>query len=146
MSSLFAVLLGLASCQRVGPSVGEPSSPAPRPAEPRAETRVADVGGDWDATLRLEGNPEGIPGVLVLRQEGGGLTGSFSSPLGVNAAVTGSVVGGTVALTLSYNIECAGTATLVGAVDGDRGQVEGTVEISDCTGEVTGTFELTRGV
>ena len=145
LALLTSLLVSASACQRAGQPAPADAPTPERPAPPEAQVeRPADVSGEWDAILRLEGDPEGIPGVILIQQDGAMIDGAFSSPLGVNARGPGSMEGRRLRLVLAYDIECPGTATLVGTVSDDGDEVVGVVSASDCTGPVEGTFALNR--
>ena len=102
------------------------------------------IGGQYEGEVTVQG--QGIPGSLALEQSGADLTATFAAPsFGLMAKGEGSVQSdGTISLELSYDLQCPGAAELSGSVSPDGRRLEGTIDASDCTGDVTGTFRFER--
>lgn len=123
-------------CSTVGGDGGAPGT-----AEP---TLRWDLTGTWEGRVEAGGTP--IEGALSIEQTGSTLVASFASPaLGLLAEGDGFLEeDGDVVLEMEYDLECPGRATLDGRVSEDGDTLRGTVDASDCTGSMTGSFTFTR--
>ena len=103
-----------------------------------------DVGGAWEGNVNVQG--QAIPGTLNLVQEGHLLDATFRAPaFDLDASGAGEVDDeGAFWFELAYDMECPGTARLEGTVAEERDRLSGTLEATDCTGTVRGTFRFTR--
>jgi len=105
-------------------------------SKPAGETAVVDDGlsGTWEGTATGHGEnmpPGGIPISLIIRLEGGSVTGSVTSPMGSGPISTGSFDKATGALSLTIQVgETA--ASLTGTVKGD--EVSGSWSAGDASG------------
>ena len=104
---------------------------------------VMDVAGTYPGGMSLDGLD--IDGTLEITQVGTKLTAVFDAPsFGVRAEGTGTIVGDMIELSLAYNIECEGIATLTGQILAETMRYTGDITASDCTAELAGTFSFTR--
>lgn len=144
-SSLVAVVAVFsAGCSMVG-SAGTPGSSAPPPpAEAPPAPAAPEVAGRWTGFMSVEG--QGLNGTLDLDQDGHDLQAVFEAPdFGMVAEGAGSVdAAGRVVIRLTYNLQCEGTAELVGRRSPDGVVIDGTLTASDCTGSSEGSFTFRR--
>ncbi len=106
-------------------------------------TPVIDLAGEWNGALVLDGQT--IPATLRLAQDGEDLDAALTAAdIGTLARGAGSLSERRVSLTVEYEVECPGTAVMVGTVV-ENGTLEGTPEATDCTGTVDGGFTFRRG-
>lgn len=104
---------------------------------------VMDVAGTYSGGLSVDALD--IDGTLEITQAGTELTAVFDAPsFGVRAEGTGTIVGDMIELSLKYNIECEGIATLTGQILAETMRYTGDVMASDCTADMGGTFSFTR--
>lgn len=97
---------------------------------------AADLTGTWNARVELSTGQSGSP-TFVLKQDGDGLTGTYSGALG-DAPIKGTVKGNEV----KFDFEASGVPIhYAGKVDKDGNKMEGTV---DYGGQASGTFVATR--
>jgi hypothetical protein len=98
----------------------------------------------WVGGIEADGQP--IDGTLRITQTGWDLEVEFASPsIGIRAGGTGTVTDeGEVAMELSYNIECPGTAVLSGTITEGGTRLSGGLSAADCTGNTGGSFSFTR--
>lgn len=142
-SSAMLALVALGGCTLVGSSpAGE--APAPEAGEPVPARELPMVDGRWTGFISVEG--QGVNGTLDLTQEGPTLQGTFDAPdFGMVAEGGGTIdLEGRVELRLSYNLQCAGSAELVGRRSSDGAVIDGTLTASDCTGSSEGSFTFRR--
>jgi hypothetical protein len=131
--------LAMSACASQGPS-GNQGTEAPAPAAPE----LPDVQGLWQGSVTVEGQT--IDGTLDLTQDGADLGAAFSAPaFGLEAEGGGTVdAEGNVQIILDYNLECPGSAHLNGVLRADGTILSGTVEATDCTGQMLGAFDFQR--
>lgn len=103
-----------------------------------------DLAGSWEGSFTAEG--QRMPGTLEVRQSGRALEVFFVSPgFDLEAAGEGEVDDeGSFWLELDYDLQCPGNALLEGTVSDDRAGLSGTLEATDCTGTVSGSFSFGR--
>jgi hypothetical protein len=125
------VVFLLAAC------AGGPSAEAPAPTYP-------DVSGVWLGGVDVEGQT--IDGTLELTQDGSDLEAVFTSPgVGLTAEGSGTIsADGEVRIVLGYNLQCPGTAEMLGDRSADGQTLSGLVQASDCTGQIEGAFDFRR--
>jgi hypothetical protein len=109
-----------------------------------APPSVPDVSGAWTGGVTVEG--QAISGTLTLTQNGTELRAVFSAPsFGLTAEGGGTIdADGAFQVQLGYNMQCPGTAALSGRRSSDGAMLSGTVQASDCTGQMLGAFDFTR--
>ncbi len=131
-------LLALASLAFLACAGGPSASGGPTAAA------VPQVAGAWAGGVTVEGQT--IPGTLTLTQDGATLSASFNAPaFGLTAEGGGTVTSeGGVEVQLNYNMQCPGTATMRGTLNDAGDTISGTVQASDCTGQMLGAFEFSR--
>lgn len=137
----WAAALATAACASAGASGTESTNgTVPEPAAPE----VPDVQGVWHGSVTVEGQT--IESTLDLTQDGVDLGAEFSAPaFGLEADGGGTVdAEGNVRLILDYNLECPGSALLNGVLRADGSMLSGTVEATDCTGQILGAFDFQR--
>ena len=105
---------------------------------------VPDVSGVWLGGVTVEGQV--IEGTLDLTQEGSALEARFTAPaFGITAEGEGTVgVDGAVEIDLGYYMECAGSALMRGQLSADGTALSGTLQATDCTGQMVGAFDFAR--
>lgn len=105
---------------------------------------VPQVAGAWTGGVTVEGQT--VPGTLTLTQDGATLSASFSAPaFGLTAEGGGTIASdGAVEIQLNYDMQCPGTATMRGTLNEAGNTISGTVQASDCTGQMLGAFDFTR--
>ncbi len=105
---------------------------------------VVDLTGTFAGSLTMQGQQ--FPGTLSLTQDGSDLAATFHAPdLDLTADGTGAVAAdGGLTLTLDYQIQCPGTAHLVGRWTEGGAHLSGAVTADDCTGNVSGDFDFRR--
>ncbi|MEK9501304.1 hypothetical protein [Gaopeijia maritima] len=139
-----AAVLSAGGCSMVG-SPGATGSPAPPLDEtPPPAAMAPEVQGRWTGFMSVEG--QGLNGTLDLAQDGHDLQAVFEAPdFGMIAEGPGSVdPEGRVVIRLTYNLQCEGTAELVGRRSSDGVVIDGTLTASDCTGSSEGSFSFRR--
>ncbi len=102
------------------------------------------VAGEWTGSISVQG--EAVPGTFLITQTGADLEGTFRAPaLELVASGSGAVLpNGSLSMSLSYNLQCPGTATMTGALSTDGTQISGRLLASDCTGNLDGSFRFSR--
>lgn len=103
-----------------------------------------DMSGTWQGSVTIQ--DQRIPGSLSVEQDGFILQAGFAAPdFDLNATGEGELDDdGDVRLDLVYNLECPGTAVLEGTLSDDDTLFTGSIEATDCTGAITGSFRFTR--
>lgn len=116
---------------------GPSSSGGAAPALPQ-------VAGAWTGGVTVEGQT--VPGTLTLAQDGAVLSASFVAPaFGLSAEGGGTISSdGGIEVQLNYDMQCPGTATMRGTLNDAGNSISGTVQASDCTGQMVGAFDFTR--
>ena len=127
---LVAVMFSLTACTRVG----APLVPAP-PSEV--------VAGTFGGVLSVEGT--GMEGLLVLTVVDGRYQAVFDSEsFGFEASGEGRFRGAHLELVLAYEMDCRGELRMRGIFLADKGQWDGELVASDCTGDAAGEFHFQR--
>lgn len=136
-------LLTVAGCTPVGSS-GPAAQPQPPAESAPPVSEPPPVAGLWTGFISVEG--QGINGTLDLGQEGGDLEAVFDAPdFGLHAEGGGTIDGtGEIVLRLGYDLQCPGTAELVGRRSADGAVLEGALTAADCTGSSQGSFTFRR--
>jgi len=132
LAGILLVALMAAGCASGG---GAPESAGPT---------FPQVAGEWSGSITVQG--EAVPGTFLITQSGADLEGTFRAPaLELVASGSGAVLpDGSVSMSLSYNLQCPGTATMTGDLSTDGTQISGTLLASDCTGNIDGSFRFSR--
>jgi hypothetical protein len=138
--SLLAAAL-LAACSS-GPGAGPGAAPDPAPEAGPPD--YPEASGSWTGSLIVEGQP--IDGTLELGQDGGDLTALLAAPaMGVTAEGGGTISReGEVRILLDYDVQCPGSAELIGTLGPGGATLAGILEAGDCTGSTSGSFEFHR--
>ena len=102
------------------------------------------LGGAWDGWVDAGG--QRIDGTLTLEQEVRSLEAAFVAPMmDLSAEGDGEVADdGAVWIELAYDLQCPGVALLEGTVSEAGDEISGTLEATDCTGTIDGTFRFSR--
>jgi imidazolonepropionase-like amidohydrolase len=108
------------------PATPAPSaSPGASPSGPNAEETRPNFGGTWAVNLSING--QSFPGTLVLRQEGGAISGSLQTQIGTSEFRGGTVTGNAFHVLTSANIQGqAVDLTIDATIQGDN--ISGTVQ------------------
>lgn len=116
----------------------------PDPSSDPAPPSFPDIAGTWTGSITVEGQP--IDGTLEIDQDTADLTGIFTAPaLRVSAEGAGTIsAAGEMHLVLSYDLQCPGTAEMVGSRSPDGTSLTGALEAADCTGAISGSFAFRR--
>lgn len=103
-----------------------------------------DLTGNWTGGVALEG--ENLEGNLEIDQSNEDLRATFTAAgVGLMSRGNGTVEeDGSFTLTMSYDVECTGTARLDGRFSADPDRLTGSFTATDCTGEASGTFDFRR--
>jgi imidazolonepropionase-like amidohydrolase len=119
------------------PATPAPSaSPGASPAGPGAEEARPNFGGTW--TVNLSVNGQDLPGTLVLRQEGGTISGSLQTQIGTSEFSGGTVTGNAFHVVTSANIQGQPVdLTIDASIQGDN--ISGTVQSVLGTATMTGS-------
>jgi hypothetical protein len=127
---------GLTACSSVG---GGEATEVPSPG-----VSYPQVNGAWMGALQIEG--QGYNTIFDIAQSDGMLRVEVEIPmLELVTMGRGRVLpDGTLRLSFRYELECPGDAQFVGAVTEGDTVLEGTLLASDCTGDLRGTFRLSR--
>ena len=119
------------------PATAAPSaSPGAAPPGPNAEEARPNFGGTWAVNLSVNG--QNLPGTLVLRQEGGAISGSLQTQIGTSEFSGGTVTGNAFHVVTSANIQGqAVDLTIDASIQGDN--ISGTVQSVLGTATMTGS-------
>lgn len=113
------------------PAVGPGERPGTAPEEPGAS-----LNGTWNISLSL--SDQVFPGTLVLRQQGGSVSGSLQTQVGTSDFSSGTVSGDAFSITATASIQGQSIPiTIEGSVKGDS--ISGTLKSSYGTANFTGT-------
>lgn len=139
LATIAAAILVTACASGGGTTTTSTSAPA-EPAGPA----YPQLAGDWTGSITFDG--QAIPGTLQVTQTGPDLDGTFRAPeLDLVTSGSGAVLpDGSLSMTLTYNLQCPGSATMTGSLSTDGMQMSGTLLASDCTGEISGSFRFRR--
>jgi hypothetical protein len=124
-----ALLVALAAC---GDNGSEPDDPV--------------FDGTWTGVYTNNASTVAFQAELQLNQNGDQITGGLATSSGRSATVSGTVSGDQLEATFTYTDGCAGTATVTADLVDERvpPELTGTYVSTDCVGETTGTFALTK--
>jgi hypothetical protein len=113
------------------PVAGPGERPGTAPEEPGAS-----LNGTWNITLSL--SDQVFPGTLVLRHQGGSVSGSLQTQVGTSEFSSGAVSGDAFSITATASIQGQSIPiTIEGAVKGDS--ISGTLKSSYGTATFTGS-------
>lgn len=112
------------------------ASPGAPPSGPPAAEARPSFGGTWAVNLSVNG--QNLPGTLVLRQEGGAISGSLQTQIGTSEFSGGTVTGNAFHVVTSANIQGqAVDLTIDASIQGDN--ISGTVQSVLGTATMTGS-------
>jgi hypothetical protein len=104
--------------------------------------QAVDLAGTWSGTYTNSTSSVPYEAVMELEQDGQLVTGTLATTAGRTAEIEGEADVASFTATITYTDGCEGTAEAEANAPGDR--LVGTYTSSDCTGETTGNFNLTR--
>jgi hypothetical protein len=105
-----------------------------------ARRAVAGTFGGW---IEVEGTE--VEGILELRVEDRSVLASLTSnQFGVSALGEGRFRGGSLELTLAYELDCEGELRMRGVLSDDGQFFTGSLVAADCTGNAEGRFSFQR--